>query len=677
MKKIYILLVAIFAISSTSCSDYLDSDYIFEDRETIDKVFTDYKKTEQWLAQAYTYLLGQCCDVASKRNTPFVFDDCMYYGDDDVTVDATKGGALSYNKFREGAYDENTFQDTWNRCYNGIRQASIFIQYADMSIEHSAEEIIDLKAQARFVRAYYYWLLLRKYGPIPLVPDEGFDYNQSYEDLELPRNTYDECVDYIAKEMVLAAQGLPLKRDQLSITRPTRGAALATRALAMLYAASPLMNGNDDAYAQQMTNRDGKRLLNPVYDNSKWAKAAAACKDVMGLGVYHIYTADFRSTHSIAFPATIAPPIHPEYSYKNFPEGWQNIDPFESYRSLFNGQVTAMDNPELIFTRGKNISGERIKDMVIHQLPTVAKGWNTHGATMKQVDAYYMSDGTDCPGMNSEYAGTPAYQGRIDTRPRATGYTTNNTDHKPLPNGVSLQYAEREPRFYASIAYNGMYWHLGNEPEVQNQDQQVFYYRGDGNGYANSMFWLRTGIGVAKYVHPDDTYYNSDAAKVKDKDEPAIRYADILLMYAEASLEAGDKPTAIEYLDMVRTRGDNMPSIGDTYPQGITENQLREIIRRDRRIELAFEDKRWWDILRWKICDGENGVMNKPIGGMKIEDTNGDGVWEYNYHEVGKRTFLPRMYYQPIPQYVIDKNPVIREQNGGEDGWVNGQNPGY
>lgn len=112
MKKIYILLIAIFAISSTSCSDYLDSDYIFEDRETIDKVFTDYKKTEQWLAQAYTYLLGQCCDVASKRNTPFVFDDCMYYGDDDVTVDATKGGALSYNKFREGAYDENTFQDT-------------------------------------------------------------------------------------------------------------------------------------------------------------------------------------------------------------------------------------------------------------------------------------------------------------------------------------------------------------------------------------------------------------------------------------------------------------------------------------------------------------------------------------------------------------------------------------
>ncbi len=84
-----------------------------------------------------------------------------------------------------------------------------------------------------------------------------------------------------------------------------------------------------------------------------------------------------------------------------------------------------------------------------------------------------------------------------------------------------------------------------------------------------------------------------------------------------------------------------------------------------------------WDIIRWKIADGPDGVMNRPVGGMKIEDTDGDGVWEYNYHEVCPRTFVERMYYQPIPQYVLDRNPVIRQQNGGEDGWVNGQNPGY
>ena len=156
-----------------------------------------------------------------------------------------------------------------------------------------------------------------------------------------------------------------------------------------------------------------------------------------------------------------------------------------------------------------------------------------------------------------------------------------------------------------------------------------------------------------------------------------FRYADVLLMYAEALLETGDVQGATLWLDKVRTRGGNMPSINETYPSGVTVNKLRSILRRDRRIELAFEDKRYWDIIRWKIADGPDGVMNRPVGGMKIEDTDGDGVWEYNYHEVCPRTFVERMYYQPIPQYVLDRNPVIRQQNGGEDGWVNGQNPGY
>ncbi|MCS2969010.1 RagB/SusD family nutrient uptake outer membrane protein [Bacteroides ovatus] len=75
-------------------------------------------------------------------------------------------------------------------------------------------------------------------------------------------------------------------------------------------------------------------------------------------------------------------------------------------------------------------------------------------------------------------------------------------------------------------------WHRGNKLEVQNQDQQSIIMEFEMD--MHSMYWLRTGVGVAKYVHPDDTYYNSDAAKVKDKDEPAIRYDDILLMYAEA-----------------------------------------------------------------------------------------------------------------------------------------------
>ena len=270
----------------------------------------------------------------------------------------------------------------------------------------------------------------------------------------------------------------------------------------------------------------------------------------------------------------------------------------------------------------------------------VQSSWGNMQPTQELVDDYCMANG-------------------LPITDPASGYNKNNP------------YKNREKRFYQSILYDGSMWQgeeiitrvgVGSPNEIDtSSDSDVtntgYYTRKTIDESVNGADNLQMSNGMANYIF--------------------FRYADVLLMYAEASLEAGDKPTAVEYLDMVRTRGGNMPSIDDTYPLGITENQLREIIRRDRRIELAFEDKRWWDILRWKICDGENGVMNKPIGGMKIEDTNGDGVWEYNYHEVGKRTFLPRMYYQPIPQYVIDKNPVIREQNGGEDGWVNGQNPGY
>ena len=528
MKK-YILLIIIIGFGTTSCSDYLDSEYIFKDRESLEKIFTDYDKTEQWLARAYSFLTGQCCDVGSKRNTPFVFDDCMYYGDDDVTIDASKGGNMSYNKFHEGGYDEGAFQDTWDRCYNGIRQATIFMQNVDMNDKYKPEEIVDLKAQARFVRAYFYWILLRKYGPIPLVPENGFNYNDSYDDVATPRSSYDVCANYIASEMVIAAKDLPLTREQLSINRPTRGAALATRALALLYAASPLTNGNNDEYAQQLLDDKGNRLLSPEYDESKWAKAAAACKDVMELNVYKLYTTGINTVNTGAFPATIAPPHHDVYSNEDFPNGWANIDPYESYRALFNGTVSSVDNPELIFTRGQNIGGERIKDMVIHQLPSVAKGWNTHGMTQKQVDAYQMCDGRDITNSSSEYPYRT--EGFYDAS------NPNQIKCDYVQDDVSMRYVHREPRFYASIGYNGTVWGCTSATEggTTYHNYRAQYYKGkpDGKNLSEIEFHPLTGYTLRKYYYEEDAV-KLQGAKVCDKYEPIVRYAEVLLWYAEA-----------------------------------------------------------------------------------------------------------------------------------------------
>lgn len=110
-------------------------------------------------------------------------------------------------------------------------------------------------------------------------------------------------------------------------------------------------------------------------------------------------------------------------------------------------------------------------------------------------DAYYMNDGSDCPGKDLEIGGA---NGTV----RETGFVdeTNQENYPELGEhriGVSLQYVQREPRFYASVAYNGSTWFLLNESNDANRNQQVFYYRGMGNGYNNNnAFWLRTGIGV-------------------------------------------------------------------------------------------------------------------------------------------------------------------------------------
>lgn len=662
MKKISAISIFVMMVTLLiSCKKYLESDQFFKDRMTLDKSFNNVKYIEEWLANSYSFLTGINADVASKGYEPFNFADDIYYGDRDGNYDVSNSNALSYNRFNLGNYHEDENQGSWTQCYQGIRSASIFINNIDNSTVLDAEEIADYKAQARFVRAYYYWILLRKYGPIPIIPEDGADYTKSYDELALPRSTYEQCAEYIGKEMVLAAKNLPQSRGQLAIARPTKGAALATRAKVFLYAASPLMNGGklSMGYKSEMLDDKGNNLLSLTYDEQKWARAAAAAKDVIRLGVYSLYVAPFRTSGTITHPATIAPPYNAKYSDNPWPDGWANIDPFESYRSLFDGELSASENPELIFTRGQNQSSEGINVMVAHQLPRIASGWNTHGMTLKQCDAYYMNDGADVPGKDMEY-------GRGNGSQRVGGFVTDQdvTDgkYKPLAAGVSLQFANREPRFYASVAYNGSVWHLTNESEERNEEKQVFYYRGSGNGYTNTMFWLRTGIGIKKYVNPQDTYENGDLNKITPKYEPAIRYADILLAYAESLNELSGSYNisswdSSEVYSLTRNVGEiqkgirpiriraGLPDYSDAIYSSST--LLRKAIKRERQIELMGEQERYYDLRRWEDASVELAL---PIYGYNVLMTeNQRDLFQQPVAAFAlQSTFAPKMYFWPI-----------------------------
>lgn len=660
----------------TSCSDYLDSSKYFKDRLTEEKVFQGKVYSEKWLANVFEELRGVNADVASKGLTPTNFADDMYYGDRDSAFDPSKN-ELSYNMFKMGQYNENDKQGTWTQCYRGIRNASTFIHKIYMNTEMSAKEIEDYRGQARFARAYLYWILLRKYGPIPLLPDEGLDYTESYDDLAIPRSTYEDCATFISDEMLLAAQEmkeLGMVRGQDGSARPTVGAALAARAKALIYAASPLANGNNSNFAKLLVDDSGKRLLSSDYKEEKWAKAAAAARDVMELGVYHLYTFPRVATGQ---DATVIPPSDGNFSEKPWPEGWANIDPAKSYAYVFDGTLTASGNPELIFTRGNNQDGESIQAMVAHQLPRSATGWNTHGLTQKLVDAYAMNDGKDVPGKDKEI-------GRGDGSERVTGYVTQqNYDaglYRPLRPNVSLQYANREPRFYASVAFNGSLWTLLSESQVRNQNQQVFYYRNDpkGNGFNSSnAYWLRTGFGVKKYVNENDTYEGGNIGNIKFKPEPAIRYADILLMYAEALNElngsysipawnGGSYTIARNITEMqkgihpVRIRAGVPDYAANVYND---KAELRKKLKQERFIELLAEGQRYYDLRRWMDAPVEEAL---PVYGCNILMSSDQpnlfhqpvAVWAL------KSTFADKMWFWPISLTELKRNNRLTQNPG-------------
>ena len=655
MKKIllYIFLPIVAGGMFSSCADYLDVDKYFYDQLSIDSAFSKRKYVDGWLSNAFEPIQYITEGEGMRR---WMSDDIVKYEGRDY-----QNG--NYSATTNNGDSENLLY----KAYEAVRKASTFIDNVDRCGELTEVEKADMKGQMRFIRAYAYWSLIRHFGPVPLIPEHGLDVSLSYEELSLPRASLDEIVAFIDQDLVVAARSLPMVRTVNNMGRPTRGAALALRARILLWVASPLMNGNRDLF--NVKDNRGRQLVPQEYDESKWAKAAAAAKEVMDLGIYELYTIE----PSPDTPEYERPPYNAEFSDKNFPDGWADVDPYLSYKSIFDGTIIGSKNPELIFTRTSR-GNEQINQWVSNCMPRTLSGSNLIGVSQKQVDAYYMDNG-----QTIQEAEASGYY-------KEDGFTTSsnplNEGGAPfLPANVSWQYAHREPRFYASIAYCGSIWACSSANEAQYRNKQIFYYRdlNDGKqGFKEDC--PLTGIGFKKFVNDEDAF--TQGGYRMDKTENTIRYAEMLLIYAEAlnELTPGKSYTVERYngetmtvqrdvnemrsaMKPIRMRA-GVPDFDDV----IYANQelFRTALKRERQIELVGENCfRYYDLRRWKDALLEE---NQPLMGCNINISDDvTRVQEFYRPTVVAsmpKVFTQRMYLWPFPDKEMKRNVNLTQNPG-------------
>ncbi|MGQ1947535.1 RagB/SusD family nutrient uptake outer membrane protein [Geofilum sp. OHC36d9] len=648
------LIVLIGCLYLVSCS-YLDVSEYIDDMTSADSVFVRKALLDKYIKGAASYLPNE-----SKLYT--VTSDPYQISSDENFV-PWDDGRHAGTRFLQNELNTFTYDfANWGEYYKGIRKANIVIARIHECLDISEVDRRDYAGKAYFLRAYYYYLLLRQYGPIPIVPDVAFDSDETIGNMAIARSTYDECCDYICSNMQTASEMLVSKRSASSeIYQPSKGAALAVISRVRLEQASPWFNGNQ-AYSDWKTE-DSQFFISQEYDNSKWGQAALAAKNVIDMGIYALHTIQRNSN---------TPPLPGNVSALAFPDGAGNIDPLRSYSELFNGETSIYSNTEVIYAcdawRGY---GESVNWLV---MPQQMGGANGLSLSQSLIDDYYMVDGRDITNSSVEYP-YPSQSEEYQPIGTTTDALLNFSGYEIRPQTAKM-YINREARFYATIGYCHSLWpgtsYLGNEQGYRNIE--ATYYK-DGNCVPTANFpddrcW--SGYTLKKYTNPEDNLKGVN----REKAHPIIRYAEILLNYVEAlnelegvytDMESGltisrDAKEICKYFNQIRYRA-GLPGIKESDAADVAE--MRELIKRERKIELACEHLRFFDLRRWGDASEE---LNKPFMGMNVEAKTNQRQLFYTRTPVNqkyaRRSFIFKMNFFPIHRATLDKNPKLIQNPG-------------
>lgn len=590
---------------TAGCANYLDQDP--ENLNSIDKIFSSRVQTIEWYNRIYSNdFMIQNMHYSSQIHYFWCTDESAYTQEGNVR-NISEGKMSPDGYYGYTGYNLYYFQ----RYYQAIRHCNLFLENVGKCADLGETEKRTFIAETRFMRGYYHYELFRLYGPIPLVESSR---SSSEVAASQARATTQQCVDWISDEMNWACEnGLPLTRStEYELGMPTVGAAKALISRMLLMIASPLYNGN--ATYRNWTNKDGTPLLPQTYVAERWKDAADAAKYVID---------------------------NCGYSLKKAADGAAFNQIVDNYRS-----VTTAWNQELIW--GWPNTTQWYSRCA---LPARWYGWNgRYALAIGQVNDYFMADGKESRPLQEWFA----------NKQFSTG----------AGNGTIAQtfwmFVGREPRFYASI-------HFPNQRISYAYDNQTDSYQ-EADGYGVVDFWYSglsgngntpgdkntSGFSVRKNVpldHRSNKQTSSDTWNLFVP-FPIIRLGEVYLNYAEALNEyygTQRQSEVLWYLNEIRERA-GIPG----YSGSFSQEEMRKMIRHERRIELAWECNRFFDVRRWFIAHGPEGLFNHEEYGLDM--TRGTGPTDTQFFtltKVANKTFNIQHYFLPIKSSEIMLNTQL------------------
>src|SRR5690606_7087764 len=529
MKKRFINILGgllLFSASMISCSDFLDK--MPDDQLTMEMIFTDKIRTEDWLASVYSSIPSPIWGYMKDQGFNIMGDDMT------IPQEWQPFGWTNSYAYTMANWNPNSgwSPNYWTELPKRIRTGLVFLENVRIIPEAGLTEqyVEQMKNEVRFLNAYYYSLMLEMYGAIPFAPGVMFEVDAPVSELLIGQTPYDDVVDWIDQELMDVSTKLPaVYPNRNDWGRATSVMALAIRARTLLFAASPLYNGNPDL--RDWKNHEGVNLFGATNDPQKWARAATAHKELIDLA------------HSAGYELYI------EYNSDG------TIDPFMSYYNVTLKSFSS-GNREILFGRPQN---NELNWWQTHHLPIGIGGNGGLGVTQELVDAFYMKNGLP-PILGYNADGSPiinpesgyvenGFSAAVERRPTAwagggPSALAQNGQRPITMEGTYNMYCNREPRFYVSVIFNEAWLGVAN--------RRVEFLQGSGRDTRLTFDTPQNGYNVRKNIHLD--VFPRDGRHVH---QPGILYrlAEAYLSYAEALNESeGPSAEAYEYINRVRRR---------------------------------------------------------------------------------------------------------------------------